>query len=906
MSDLLRRLEASLDGRYAIERELGRGGSAAVYLARDIRHHRLVALKVLRPDIAAALGPERFLREIEIAAGLTHPHIVPIHDSGNADGLLYFVMPYVPGDTLRQRLRREAQLPIDDAVRLTRDIASALGYAHAQGFVHRDIKPENILLEHGEAVVADFGLARALEAAAPGCITESGFAVGTPAYMSPEQAQAADVDARADLYSLGCVLYEMLSGETPFTGHTPQVVLARHRSETPRPLRTIRPSVPPELEQVVMCALQKLPADRYSSAAALIAALPEASSPRTRVRSQPRRMRYAARALAVAAVVVAAVVVAAFAAWRVRSASAPERSTVLMADFEGPGDDPSLVEALQGLISAELNQSSVVATMPRAAVRLALRAAGLPETTHVTMDIGRDLAIRNSVRTVLGGSIRPLGPGRYSIVLDVVDADSGAAVVTAIALADDSNLVREAQAVARQVRQGLGERRSAIERNRPLWLVTTPSLAAYRKYSAAIQLSTASQLANSNELLHEAIALDTGFAAAWGAMGMNFISMRNLDSARFALGEALRRPERLGDAERYRFSGDAAYALDGDLASAVRWYGLYIGQPGHSLGGRNNRGLFLSALGRYEEALADFQGAVAEDHFGGEMSQIPLLNAAATLVVLGRIPEARLTARRLTGPGATYASVLITSVSGRWAEAESLAAGSVADPAAPPWLRMQAVSITASALAFRSGAPAADRTLRAAAEANAGSESRWYEHARLLLALAADTVPPPLSGRVAADTMPGGVLLRGLWAAARGDTVTASAYRDSLSGRSTVERRRLGAGPAFLTALLALRLGRPAETIRLIAPAAADGENDATNLDRISTIALRLLTANAYAALGRSDSAAVLGSLATGSLRMPPGMLALRGIPCAIARPRVTVWRRRAGMPPLADAGCGV
>ncbi len=890
MQQLLHRLESALAGRYAIERELGRGGSATVFLAQDLRHRRPVALKVLRPEVAAALGPERFLGEIEIAAGLTHPHILPIYDSGDADGLLYFVMPWVAGESLRHRLSRETQLPLEDALRITHDVAAALSCAHRAGIVHRDIKPENILLEQGEAVVADFGLARALEAAAEGRITSPGFAVGTPAYMSPEQSHGADVDGRSDLYSLGCVLYEMLTGEVPFTGPTPQVVLARHRSEPPRPLGVARPSVPADLQQVVMRSLAKVPADRYPTGDAFATALTTASSPRAA--AGPARHRRYRPWIAGAAVLA----LAAFAARRIWSGHPPERSAILMADFDGPADDPTLIDAVQGLVSAELNQSRLLTTMPRAAVHAALRAAGLPDTTRVTMEVGRDLAVRNSVRTVLGGSIRSMGAGRYSLVLSVVDADSGTSVATATAFATDSDLVRKAQEVARQVRRGLGEQRSAIERNKPLWQVTTPSLPAYRKYTAGVRMSLASQLANGNELLREAVALDTGFAAAWGALGMNYISMRNLDSARLALSEALRRPARLSDAERYRLSGDAAYALDGDLPAAVRWYGLYIEQSGRSVGGHNNRGLFLTALGRYEEALGDFQASVRDDQFGGELSQIPLLNMAATLVVLNRIPEAEAAASRLTGPAATYVALLFDAVSGRWARADSLAAGSVADPAAPPWLRMQAVSVTASARAVAGDRAAADVVLRTAAEAHAGSEARWYEHARLLLALAAGGAPPPLSTRVAADTVPGAILLRGLWAAARGNSV--GVFRDSLAARSAAERRRLGTGPVVLDALAALRSGHPAEAIRLVAPLAAEGENDATNPDRVGTSALRLLAADAYAAAGRSDSAAVIGALAFRSLRMPPGSLGLRGAACAIASPRVTVWRQHAGLPP--------
>ena len=270
----LHKLRDALAATYAIERELGRGGMATVFLARDLRHRRAVAVKVLHPELSSLLGPERFLKEIELTASLQHPHILPLFDSGSADGSLYYVMPYVDGESLRGRLARERQLSIGEAVRITREVASALDYAHRRGVIHRDVKPENILLHDGAALVADFGIALAVAHASGERITQTGFSLGTPQYMAPEQAMAErDIDARADVYALGVVLYEMLSGEPPFTGPTAQAVVARVMTERPRSVAATRETIPPHVETAIMTALARLPADRFTSAASFSAAL---------------------------------------------------------------------------------------------------------------------------------------------------------------------------------------------------------------------------------------------------------------------------------------------------------------------------------------------------------------------------------------------------------------------------------------------------------------------------------------------------------------------------------------------------------------------------------------------------------------------------------------------------------
>jgi serine/threonine protein kinase/Flp pilus assembly protein TadD len=272
--DLQSRLAESLAGRYEVDREVGRGGMATVFLARDRKHDREVALKVLHPELAASLGSERFLREIQIAARLQHPHILPLYDSGQAGTLLYYVMPFVEGESLRDRLDRDKRLPVEDAVKLGRDIAAALDYAHRHGVVHRDIKPENVMLHEGEAIVTDFGIAKAVSAAGGERMTQTGMAVGTPAYMSPEQAMGeGEPDGRSDVYSLGCVLFEMLTGDAPFTGSTPQALITKRFTDPVPSVRAARKEVTGELEVVVTKSLAREAAERYDSAALVAQAL---------------------------------------------------------------------------------------------------------------------------------------------------------------------------------------------------------------------------------------------------------------------------------------------------------------------------------------------------------------------------------------------------------------------------------------------------------------------------------------------------------------------------------------------------------------------------------------------------------------------------------------------------------
>jgi len=410
------RLTAALAGRYQIEHELGAGGMATVYLARDVKHDREVALKVLRPELAAVLGADRFLNEVRITARLDHPHILTLIDSGESDSFLWYVLPYIRGESLRAKLDRERQLGIDEALAITRQVANALDYAHQHGVIHRDIKPENILFHEGEAMLADFGIALAVKEAGGNRLTETGLSLGTPQYMSPEQATGdRQLDARSDVYSLGAVLYEMLAGEPPVTGPTAQAMIAKLLTERPSRLRVVRDSVPEGVDLAVARALAKTPADRFSTAGDFVSALRHA------VAAAPATMTWRRRTVLFGAAAVVAVAVLAFGAWRLLRARPPSfalgRSEQLTAD---PGLEIQPALSPDGRVVAYAAGNNV-------RMRIFIRPVGGGRTLPLTDDStaieaqprwspdGTSLLFLArggvSVASALGGASRPVVPG---------------------------------------------------------------------------------------------------------------------------------------------------------------------------------------------------------------------------------------------------------------------------------------------------------------------------------------------------------------------------------------------------------------------------------------------------------------------------------------------------------------
>lgn len=518
MTELLVRLRAALLGRYTIEREIGRGGMATVYLGQDLKHHRAVAIKVLRPELAAALGPERFVREIEIAAGLTHPHILPVHDSGEADGFLYYVMPYVEGESLRDRLNREKQLSVENSTQIAREVATALAYAHSRGIVHRDIKPENILLVSGQAVVSDFGIARGISAAGGEKLTATGVSVGTPLYMSPEQASGrGQLDGRSDIYSLGCVLYEMLAGEPPFTGPSAESVLHQHLAAEPPAVTAIRERVPAAVEAIIRRALRKVPADRFATAAEVADALAAPATVREAVPRHPpvrrrvRRVRRFSRVVAIGASIAAALVVVGVAStmWRARSAKTTVQSLAVLplANLSMDSAQGYFADGMTDLLITHLARSPYLRVTSRTST---LRFRGGQKSIP---EIGRDL----HVDLVVEGSVMREGQ-RVRITAQLIRAPTDEHVWANSFEGDLSHVLALQQDVAQAIAEQIGVKLA------PWHTAATPPAnpQAQEEYLRGIYYYGMGDMKKSAQALEEAVRLDPDHALAYAALARTY------------------------------------------------------------------------------------------------------------------------------------------------------------------------------------------------------------------------------------------------------------------------------------------------------------------------------------------------------------------------------------------------
>jgi TolB-like protein/tetratricopeptide (TPR) repeat protein len=619
----------ALADRYAIERELGRGGMAIVYLAHDLRHDRPVALKVLLPELAATLGPERFQREIHLAARLQHPHILTVHDSGEAAGQLWFTMPFVEGESLRDRLRRERQLPVDDALRIAEEAARALDYAHKHGVVHRDIKPENILLTtDGSTLVADFGIARAL--GGDDGLTQTGLAIGTPAYMSPEQAAGdKNLDARTDLYSLGSVLYEMLAGEPPFTGPTPQAIVAKRLTAPAPSVRALRATVPDGVDEVIRKALASVPADRFAgmaqfaqalhvstpsvTTAATTAAAPTADP--AKATAAPAAGRRRVPAMAIALVLGLLIGGGALFAWRrMGGGNQPEGGTKIVAvlPFDNLGDsaDAYFADGVSDEVRSRLGKIAGLEVIARGSSIEYRRTTKRP--TEIAHELGADYLLTGTVRWEKSG-----GSSRVRVIPELVDARPGQAARSRWGEQFDASMTDVFQVqgdIATKVADALGVA-LADSTQRELTAKPTEDLAAYDEFlkgeaaSQAMGVNDPPSMRRAIGFYERAVALDSAFALAWARLSHARTRLYQNSVPDPALGEQARlaaeRARRLKPSEPLAYRALGAYYATFNAADPTQALGAY--EQGVRLAPDNVS--LLAGLAAFEPVLGHWDSA---------------------------------------------------------------------------------------------------------------------------------------------------------------------------------------------------------------------------------------------------------------------------------------------------------
>jgi serine/threonine protein kinase/tetratricopeptide (TPR) repeat protein len=642
----------ALASHYRVDRELGAGGMATVYLAHDLKHHRNVAIKVLRPELGQLLGADRFLREIEVVARLHHPHILPLYDSGDAGGSLYYVMPLVEGESLRSKIDREGQLPIDEALRYAREVADALSYAHAHGVVHRDIKPDNIMIESGHAIVADFGIAKAVASASDAtALTGTGMSIGTPAYMSPEQASGdRDIDGRSDLYSLACVLYEMLAGQPPFTGKSVEVMVRQHIMTPPPPISQFRPAVPASVADSLARALAKSPADRFNPVGQFAEALsrPGTVEAPTAVVHHGSRRGWLAGAIA-------AVVVMAVGGWYFASRGAGDNDAISsiavlpFADLGGDSANSSFLLGMHGEIVTQLGKL--------AELQVASRSSTVPYqgSTKQEREIARELGVNN----LLTGSVQRAG-GQLHVTVALTDAGNGRQLwgesydrqLTA------ENLFAIQGEIAREVATALSVRLTD-EQAAGLTEAPTRDLAALDLYHRALLLWDGRGIKVQDStmvvLLDQAIARDSSFVQAWSLLSQALSwSIRNgAISDTMPARRALDRVRRLspGSLEDLVASGYYKYYARAEYQSALADMERARQLIPNSMEISQVIALLLRRLGRFDASVAELRSALARqpqayelrDDLASTLDLMHQLEAADTeyATVLGQAPSSQ-------------------------------------------------------------------------------------------------------------------------------------------------------------------------------------------------------------------------------------------------------------------------
>ncbi len=837
---------------YRILSELGRGGMGVVYKAQDTVLERTVALKVMRADL---LGEQpayraRFLQEARSAASLSHPNIATIFEANEVDGTMFIAMEFIEGASLRTLL--EAPLPHDRALRIAIDVASGLAHAHEQRVVHRDLKPENVLVARdGTAKILDFGLAKVLaeqsnagnETLAGGAtataiagLTQHGQIMGTPAYMSPEQARGLEVDFRTDQFAFGVLSYELLTGEAPFTGPTTVDTLSAVLNAHPVSLNTRDASLPPQLDRIVLRCLSKDPQGRWDSTRDLVTELRRIElHPPSAASLALWKMRRLVRRPAVpiaAAVLAAGAALAWWQPWHQRtgraaqaaSGATPERpSFILVADFQGVGVKPELLVATRELVLASLAQSTLVTPFSRAQLQRALKQAQKPDSTRITGEVASELAKRGTAQAYIEGRIDGI-LNRYSVVLDVVLSDTRETLLTLSRVANsEDELIATLDKLGHDLREQLGERRDALRATTPLREAITPSFDAFSNYLHAIALQRETKYAGSNEALRQALRLDPDFAAARQQMAINYYNQSFLDSAQIAVKLALEKPDRLTDLDRLALQWFQEYALRYDLDTALQVSDAIMQQTKGPADRWGNRAAIVFDLGRYEEAIEAHLHLDEPSVSPFGVSSLQLVNRVHMLLQVGRVAEARAAAAKMIGPSQLLSGLEIAVCSGQWARADTLVAA-VQGSTANKSQRYMATLTQWSLEARRGHLDAAAKGLRALmAEAPGAFYASLAQVALLQLGVATGNVPDPAQLGVAADTTVTGWIVRGMVAAAHGDSTAARHCRSAVAAGPGSEQRRHAGDATVLDGWIAAATNRPQEIVRLLDGARTSG-----------------------------------------------------------------------------------
>ncbi|HVX40081.1 MAG TPA: serine/threonine-protein kinase [Gemmatimonadaceae bacterium] len=645
MDTLIQQLQDALTGALAIERELGGGGMSRVFLARDIALDRRVVVKVLPAEMMAGANLDRFRREILVAARLQHANIVPVLSAGELDGAPYYTMPFVEGESLRDHLRERGALPVAEVVTLMKDVARALVAAHAHGVVHRDIKPENILLSGGAAMVADFGIAKAIVAArAPAtgererdtsvALTGTGMSLGTPAYMAPEQAAGdPNTDHRADLYAWGAIAYEALAGRPVFEGRNVQELVAAHMAQTPVPIAERRAETPPALAALIMKCLSKNPDDRPSSAAEVVAALDAGASPSG---DRPRRSRLGMAVGAAGVLALALVALRVLGIWPVASLFAKgvmkEHDRVVVTDFRAVHADSAFGTVLSEAVRTALGQSNAIGVVAPGDVSGALKLMRRDPAAPLDVRVARDVALREGAKAVVDGDVSGVAGGGYVVSLRLVSADSGQELAALHAAAKDANgLIAAADGLARDLRSQIGESLRSVRATPPLAELTTTSIDALRWYAAAGAAERNADVDATLADLRQAVRLDSAFAMAWADLAVDLTRVGLFAAGDSALSRAYASRDHLSDDERLWVMGQylGGVSQRDPVAAARAWQQLV--DDGDSTAALANLGTLLLNRRDYARALPIFLAADHKFHDGNTRS-----NLAAVLFNLGR------------------------------------------------------------------------------------------------------------------------------------------------------------------------------------------------------------------------------------------------------------------------------